>query len=58
MAEYQSSTNLGIIPTTIESKNDYLFVSNIKYKHTDIFDNWDSRAYTTGCYYIANGIEQ
>jgi len=48
-AEFQAmSSNLDMIPNYIESKNDYLFIADVKYnKHTDtykMYKQWDASA--------------
>ena len=58
LAEYNSIAGINIIPSVIESKNDYLFAGNIKYiqhKYDEEIINWDARAYVTGDYYVQNG---
>ena len=56
LTELLSMIKLNIIPTVIESKNDYMFAANIKYKDNEldniITNNWENqyigRAYSSG----------
>jgi hypothetical protein len=49
LEEYNSATGIHIIPRTIESKDDYMFASNIKtdarLDSYDVIKNWDSRSF-------------
>lgn len=65
LEEYNSFQGLHIIPTVIESKDDYLFAANIQDKSTfidyDEFLNWDSRTYRcniNGEYQLTNTSTQ
>ena len=65
LEEYNSATGIHIIPRTIESKDDYMFASNIKtdarLDSYDVIRNWDSRAFqcdADGYYKIINRYGQ
>lgn len=46
LEEYNSVSGNHIIPKIIESKNDYLFAGNIKEQQHDLFEDYDTRAYS------------
>lgn len=51
VSEFLSMMDIPIIPKTIESKNDYLFAANLKYKQDDAdktFEKFESRSYSNG----------
>ena len=45
--EFLSYVKMGVIPKLIESKNDYLFAANIKYKQDDVDDKFKGVDVTT-----------
>ena len=54
LAEYNSIAGINIIPSIIESKNDYLFAANVNYEsytYDQSILNWDARCYSSGDYY-------
>ena len=45
LEEYNSISGNHIIPKIIETKDDYLFAGNIKEQQSDLFQDYDARAY-------------
>ena len=57
-AEFLATNKLLFVAGELESKGDYLFAANLKYKQDDIdkkFEKFDARCYSKGSYYIQNG---
>lgn len=44
--EFNTLSGIDILPTCIESKNDYLFAGNIKYPQDSFASDWDARTYS------------